>query len=252
MEIAKKLKIRDELLEAILFSYAANQKLAEKLILQGGGALHFIYGSPRYSSDLDFVSEYFCIDPHSIKEEIKKGIDFRNSKLTPKLKQEGSKFLRGSYSLGENKPATKSEIYCQTSLDNSITKGKYAPLIVESPEEIYADKITATLSRMDSRESIKPTDLFDLEYLTNNLHVDCSLDLIRKKAESYNEDILLNDTYIKETVKFINNPENHAGFIKSLKRTLLPDVSESMKFDAEYFDKISEHFRQYLGRLNKY
>ena len=54
-----------------LYSNGLFSLLNDKIIFQGGGALHFVYSSPRYSSDVDFV------DP-SITDDIQ---DYRNELL---------------------------------------------------------------------------------------------------------------------------------------------------------------------------
>jgi len=50
------LRLRDEVLTNLLYHIAGNSFLWPNMIFQGGGALHFVYSSPRYSEDIDFVA----------------------------------------------------------------------------------------------------------------------------------------------------------------------------------------------------
>ena len=51
-DISPSLKVKDSMQSDLISSINL-----ESLSLQGGGALHHIYGSPRFSADLDYVTE---------------------------------------------------------------------------------------------------------------------------------------------------------------------------------------------------
>ncbi|MBD3252158.1 hypothetical protein GF386_00310 [Candidatus Pacearchaeota archaeon] len=241
------LKTRDEILEAILYSCASNPFLRENLVFQGGGALHFVYGSPRYSNDLDFVCPDLPDLEKKICEILTRGIKVRDRNIAPALKTP-DKQIRASYSLQRGLPAGKLEIYHQKSFEPVETQGKFSPLKVETPSEIYADKIAATLGRMQRRDSIKPTDLFDLEYILSNLHRNASLNDVQAKMTSYEEG-KINAESLQRIIDYIKNPENHPGFRTAFKRTLMPDVYKSMELNAEYFEALSFHFERLLNQL---
>ena len=120
------LRIKDELLETMLDSFRSDDLLRKNLILQGGGALHFIYGSPRHSNDLDFVCEDLKNIQDEVKDRFKKGIEFNGTKIVPELKNLDSSypdrpFIRAKYSLGQNQPTVSLELLSQKSFDNSAT-----------------------------------------------------------------------------------------------------------------------------------
>lgn len=252
MNRAKQLRLKDDILEATLETYAANPVLNQKLILQGGGALHFIYSGARYSSDLDFVCPTLDTDAAEIIGEMRKGVVMGNQIVPAIIKTpDRTNFLRAAYPLGEQQHTGKVEILHQVAFDYGQTEGKYAPLLVESPSEIYADKITATLSRMARRNSIKSTDLFDLEFLMNNLSVTCPLPDVMRKAESYNEEDVVTTENVNRVISHITNPDNHDRFRTDLEKTLMPDVYRSLTLDAKYFHRCADHFGQYRPLISE-
>ena len=248
------LRIKDELLETMLDSFRSDDLLRKNLILQGGGALHFIYGSPRHSNDLDFVCEDLKNIQDEVKDRFKKGIEFNGTKIVPELKNLDSSypdrpFIRAKYSLGQNQPTVSLELLSQKSFDNSATEGKYNPIKVESPTEIYADKIAATLIRMKERGSFKGTDLFDLNYIDTNFNKKASFNDIKDKVLSYNKLHVLNPDVSHRVIQYICDPKNQEEFKRTIKKTLLADVSSHMEMDRKYFEGAANHFMQYLGDL---
>lgn len=51
------LNILREYLQHLFLSYFYKRKDSEKVLFKGGTALKFIYGSPRFSEDLDFSAK---------------------------------------------------------------------------------------------------------------------------------------------------------------------------------------------------
>lgn len=247
MTTPKDLQLRDSILEAILYSYAADPVLSDNLVLQGGGALHFIYGSPRYSSDLDFVAKDMTAVIADIQESAHKGIDVGDHHINPHIKIKDNRLLfRIAYSIDQHKPCGKVEIIEQESFNHAPTGGKYSPIKVEKPSEIYADKIVASLSRLYRRGSLKGTDLFDFKYINNILHAEASKEEVEQKAASYGEEFLLTPDMFAQVISYIENPANHNSFRKQLHKTLLPDVFASKNLDEQYFKDAAVHFKKYL------
>jgi hypothetical protein len=114
---------------------------------------------------------------------------------------------------------------------------------VETPSEIYADKVLATLGRMNERGSIKATDLFDLDYIVDNLEGEAEEAKLERKAETY-QYIGWTKEIVEKVLSYINDEQNHDSFIKIIKKTLLPDVFETRTFDKEYFEKSARHFEK--------
>lgn len=246
MERSKVLKIRDRVLEGLLYYVAKNPELYENLVLQGGGALHFIYSSPRYSEDLDFVCPDFRIKKDELVDKLNKEIKINSDIVYPKLSKLQDNFLRQDYKFEEaNMPKGKIEIQEQIANESQKTVGKFAPIEVETPNEIYADKIIANFHRMQSRNSLKDTDLYDLNYILTVLNGNPTEEEIEKKAKDY-DFYGFNKKNAHDIMNFILNRENHEKFKKNLNRTLMPDVFNTLNINEQYFEKGAELFRKYL------
>ena len=238
------LRRRDEILEALLYSIASDDVLSDELVLQGGGALHFIYGSPRYSTDLDFVSENFPTIQDRLQSRLTTLLSERG--IIPRIKSNrDGDVLRAAYPLGDQLPSGKVEITHQVSFDHAPTTGKYAPLLVEAPTELYADKLAANLIRLATRGSIKGTDLYDLDYLRTQFKTACSEAGLREKAASYDRADVVTPSQLQEIATHIRDPANHEGFARAIRRTLMPDVAKSITLDATYFRNAATHFEQF-------
>jgi hypothetical protein len=247
------LKTRDAVLTNLLYYIAQSEQLNSELILHGGGALHFVYSSPRYSSDIDFVCPNIRIKKDEIITGLTDGFKSRISKIshnktmeqhTPKLVRNLDDYIRVSYSQNrDNTPSARIEIVEQTAQDYAPAIGKFHPVLVESPGEIYADKIVATLGRMIKRGSLKGTDLFDLDYIANNLGGVPSEETILKKRDSYDGEGWSRNNF-ERVLKYISDQNNHNQIIDSIKATLMPDVYQAMKekFGKEFFEKTASHF----------
>ena len=256
------LRNRDCILTDLLHYIGQSETLQPELILHGGGALHFIYSSPRYSSDLDFVSpnlranrQDIILDLTDMDEIYRSSSHKIIENYIPFLKRpKQPTHIRVSYSQNlPDTPIATVEVDEQPALDYAPAKGKFHPILVESPAELYADKIQATLERMQRggptgegsfREgSLKGTDLFDLDYIVNNLGGIPSEELIFKKRDSHQGQGWTRYNFEK-VLRFISAKENHKEMIDAIRSTLMPDVYYAMKakFGKEFFDKAASHF----------
>jgi hypothetical protein len=242
------LRVKDGILNAILATIARDQVFNRNLVFQGGGALHFIYGSPRYSNDLDFVCENLEAVQGEIVEALQRGVSADGRRLIPLIKSDG-KLVRAAYSFGENQPSGKLEIYAQGSFDNQPTSGKFSPLRVESPSEIYADKVIATLARMSQRGSLKPTDLFDLDYISTNLTCGVTAEDLRRKAASYGELKNVSPKMLERVAVYVQDPTRHDGFRATIGKSLMPDYFEHARMDTAFFDRVGSEFRKHADQV---
>lgn len=242
-------KKRDSVLEDALFRLA-DSKFSESLIFLGGGALHFIYSSPRYSSDLDFIDFTLGKDPISYLNKLDgwgSQYDISRSKF---ISEHGVRIKVGA---GADKPVlAKIEIDSRGAIDYSPSIEKFSPLMVKSPSDIYMDKIFANISRYvqrvgGSRFPFKPNDLFDLEYLVNNLGVEnISREDILIRAEDYGQKEIVNNENISNMLNLIRNKDNHDFFRHGIEKTMMRDVYKLIDFNSKYFDNAANHFEQYL------
>ncbi len=236
------LRKKDELARGAMFSIAKHKQLPDRIVLQGGNALHFIYSSPRYSHDLDFVLrdretsmtktvEMVC-DVLSKEYNIEKA----NGNGTAARTVE-----RVKYWFKDSDIRGVIEIADQISLDPVKTSGTFFPLMVETPSEIYADKIIATLGRMEDRGSLKGSDLFDILYIKDMLKVGATGGELARKAETYQFTGWKRET-LEKTVDYILSEDNFPKMEKDIRKSLMPDVSEIYRVGKEFFQKASQCF----------
>ncbi|MEM4336998.1 MAG: nucleotidyl transferase AbiEii/AbiGii toxin family protein [Candidatus Woesearchaeota archaeon] len=242
------LQERDDILTALLYSIAEKPLLSQLLILQGGGALHFIYSSPRYSTDLDFAFPEFAAYYNQIIYELSSN-DFLKNRTTKEYNPKISSLKRNSFKIkyspqNENGISARIEVYNVGAEEYKETKGKFNPLLVETPKEISADKIVATIDRITTRGSLKATDLFDIDYIAENFGAIADAEKVQRKLESYEKSSILNKENVDKVLLYINDRNNHNRFLRDIKRTFMPDVFDNMKFDKEFFEKTSMYFER--------
>lgn len=237
------LRERDNLLEDTLFGIAHNPKLNKKLIFQGGGALHFIYSSPRYSTDLDFVCPTLGQDSTEIKAEL---VRIGEGNLRSRVAKDNPDILRVTYALALNQPVAKVEVYSQVAEEYDQTKGKFRPLLVETPNEIFADKIVASLERMNAKGTLKPTDLFDLNFLSGNLDIRVDPGRLERKSQAYGNRGW-NRANVQKVVGYIRNPSNHAEFRRIISKSLMADFEANKTMDRRFFEQAAQYFLPLLS-----
>lgn len=234
--------IEREYWQLLFLSDLYNEKGAERLFFKGGTAIRFLFGSFRFSEDLDFTSllpkkktEELLIKTFSFyRKTTTFPLEFKKEKVFQKFEEESLKYrflflpknssqkvsIRIDVSLRE-KPQTKEESVL-VPFDYPISP--YSLVVHLTKEEILAEKIRALFVRE------KPRDLFDLWFLltknvslNNNLikkkfkiypHLKYSFTGLKKTIESYNE---------KELKRDLNQflPENYRSFYLKLKKETL-------------------------------
>lgn len=247
---ANVLERRNTVLNGALYSIR-DCPFADSLVLQGGGALHFIYSSPRMSGDLDFVDQtipqlglggYTCA-----LDEWADGIyPINRTKALP------PRGVRGKWGFEEGLPLAKVEIESRDlSREAIVTEGRFGPLRVKTPREIYADKVFANLSRLDARRGItrmpfKPNDFFDLNFIVQQLgEYPVPMSDIFEKGIAYGQEHLVRPAMFQEIVDLTRDPENHEFFRECMRSSMIPDVFNLHAFDAQYFNRAAIHFEQY-------
>jgi predicted nucleotidyltransferase component of viral defense system len=218
--------IKREYLQLIFLSYLFREKESEKIFFKGGTAIRFLFGSPRFSEDLDFSTTYS-------KEKIKQIV----KKLESLLKKEllGLKILF----LYSGKEGERYRIKYQDKdlkyplvirLDfyivKKIRKTEVSPLITKfpiavfplishlSPSEILKEKIDALSTRGKGR------DFFDVWFLLEKgVKTDKKINkkLLIQKINRYPTEKLNRDLD-----KFL--PLSQRGIGKMMKRRLIEEI----------------------------
>jgi hypothetical protein len=129
-----------------------------------------------------------------------------------------------------------------------VIEGEFYSMLVEQPSEIYADKILATLERMDMCGSIKGTDLFDLIYIKETLKIIPEQDELKAKIKSY-DSYSVNKEMLSKTLEYILSPKNFAEMEEDIRKSMLPDISTLYKFGKEFFENAAQSFIQLYSLL---
>jgi len=201
---------------------------AEKLLFKGGTAIKFIYGSPRFSEDLDFTGEniyhYRTIDTLFIntlseisKQEIK--VDFKEAKPTTGgylgiIHYELYDFMEDmkfEISLRKNRRLAK-EI---TTIVNDYTPA-YTIVSLLGPE-IVEGKTAALLKRK------KPRDYYDIYFLLRHPQLHKFVEKTRLKEVLENLE--------KERINFKQElsvllPASHQLILKDFKKILTQEIKK--------------------------
>jgi len=228
-----------EYLQILFLKYFYRQKESQKIYFKGGTAIRLLYGSFRFSEDLDFTS---VVKEKELKELINKsikelsvevaGVRFKKvesiaDSFSGKIVQELPEFkipvtIRLDFSLRE-----KPILSVDTSYLETIFPVSPYPLISHlKAEEMLAEKIRAILTRCRGR------DVFDIWFLLSK-KVAVDWKLVNKKMAIYkkkaNKEDLLRalEEFPQEEIKsdlarFL--PTSHRGLIKEIKKLAVDKI----------------------------
>lgn len=207
-DLSKKLKIDlftiyREHFQLLFLKYFYNQKGSEKIYFKGGTAIRFLFGSFRFSEDLDFTS---LLSEEKIQIIIDRTLNDLNREVG-KIVFKREKSIANSFSgrifqhLPEfNLPITvrldfslrEKPIFVDSSyLETIFPVGPYPQISHFKIEEIMAEKIRAIITRVRGR------DIFDLWFLFSK-EIPIDWDLVNKKMALYKR-----KTDLKELIKRI-------------------------------------------------
>ena len=152
---------KDLMLDLLRFISAS--PLRDRLILHGGAVLNFVYGSQRLTRDLDFVASPDALPrPDEMRAAIPDiEIRFIDRESVPPFMRAAKRIRCGGLWLSVPIEIAGVRV-------GNVSETEAAPgvrILVETPAEIFTDKIVSCLARMEERGSIKPQDLFDIAFL---------------------------------------------------------------------------------------
>lgn len=228
-----------EYLQLLFLKYFYEQRETEKVFFKGGTAIHFIYGSFRFSEDLDFTS---ILPADSLRGRLKKVISLMNEEA-PGLKLanvgvkdfsliEVIKFdygfrqpltIRLDFSLRE-RPMTKEN----SPIETVFPIAGYPMVMHLGKEELLAEKIRALMTRQKGR------DLFDLWFLLSK-GIKINHNYVKDKLNWYKMEYDLSkllvlvekfkEKALKEDLgKFL--PKQYRSIVKDLKARTLEKLKE--------------------------
>jgi len=179
-----------EYLQLLFLKYFYDLPKSNQIYFKGGTSIKFLYGSFRFSEDLDFSSD---LKEEEIKSLIQKAIKNLSREISVSFKQEKS--IADSFTgrifqtiSDFNFPLTvrldislrEKPIYIENNYIETIFPISPYPLVVHlAVKEILAEKIRALIIRGTGR------DLFDISYLLPRT-IAIDWDLINLKMSLYN------------------------------------------------------------------
>lgn len=189
--------IMREFLQLTFLSYLYQNKKGRQIYFKGGTAIRLLFGSPRFSEDLDFSTLY---DKKQIKE-ILQGLEKTIQKELPEIKilflYSGKTGLR--YRIKYQSPNFKYPITIRLdfTMVKKIEQEMFSPLITEFPvavfplvshlseTEILAEKICALATRNKGRDFFDVWYLLEKGFLLDQRLVKINKKKLLKKIESY-------------------------------------------------------------------
>jgi len=228
-----------EYLQIIFLKYFYRQKKSQKIYFKGGTAIRLLYGSFRFSEDLDFTS---LVKKEELKELINKsikelsievaGVRFKKvesiaDSFSGRIFQGLPEFkipltIRLDFSLREKPVLSVNSSYLETIFPVS----PFPHVSHLKAEEMLAEKIRAVLTRCRGR------DVFDVWFLLAK-KVPVDWNLVNKKMALYKkkvskEDLLSAlekfppDEIKNDLTRFL--PTSHRGLIKELKNLAIEKI----------------------------
>ncbi len=216
------LNVRREYYQHLFLSYFYQQKNSEKVYFKGGTALRIVYGSPRFSEDLDFSAD---LKSKSALEEVILATleEIQRENIMVDLKE--AKETSGGYLAIVVFDGT--EIQLQISLRESGKKSEIVTIasdfippytiVVLAQEQMVSEKIRALLSRQ------KPRDFYDLYYILRA----GLLALDQKKLLTEVVGILEKTKINFESELKLFLPRSHWAVIRDFRKTLEREIGRN-------------------------
>ena len=178
------LAVKERLAEGVIAVLAKD----ERAVLQGGGALHFAYGSPRLSADVDFVGESVHDALAACGDEIaSRAGELAGAPARWSMRTDG-RLVRGKVTIeidAARRIVLPVEAFEVPARQPVALRGGGR---VEQAQEIAADKIVASADRLARRGALKTRDLYDLWFIKTRLGLDApARDLVSAKAGDYGQ-----------------------------------------------------------------
>lgn len=238
-----------ELLHYEILYGLSRTELKRHLIFQGGTALRLCYGGNRYSEDLDFVldGELEDVNLEPLMELLQKqvarqyGLEVRFKLPKEKNKPNQPEVRRWQVVVQIPAPRHVQKInieVCEVpSHDNGyhLLQANYPhlpqayrqiTLRVETPVEIFADKIVA----LGARNYLKARDIWDIHFLKSYSRSGIVQDseLVRKKLVDYRIDRDEFRQSLEQRIFELDTISTHQQMLKELSRFLDPDFFDTI------------------------
>ncbi len=230
-----------EHLQKTVLTALSRREAFTDIVFQGGTALCFFYGNPRFSEDLDFVrrgSSTVDLTAHAT------AVETFVAAIYPFLDGCSVTVQKDTRELQRLVLTTRGEVTeqrCRIHLELAhvpsymatpriLDHPPFHPAVqVEQPEEILADKLAA----LALRPYLKGRDLWDIYFLTREKNIDIHWNLVKTKISDYNGD----PERLPAASKTVQN-EGAQALADELARFLPPRLHEQYR---SRFDDIAAH-----------
>lgn len=167
------------------------------LVLQGGGAVHHVYGSPRFSADLDYAQQTELREDDLVAALGSVAAETRDAWGDCTLEEVVDKGRLHRQKLRVRLDAGASHVLSIERYQVRVHEPEWRParggpemVRVESPAEIIADKLVAACDRWRARGTTKLRDVFDIAFLLDLGRPGSGLVLAKLADYGYPEDLL--------------------------------------------------------------
>lgn len=215
-----------EYLQIVFLNFLYQEKSSEKIFFKGGTSLRLLFGSPRFSEDLDFstalpkktLDTLLLETVKRISKEVP-GVSIKfiwrgKDSFRYRLSYNGELFkfplnIRLDFSLEKNYLQPNS-----LSIKSSIPVSAFAVILHLHQEEIFAEKIRAFMVRAKGR------DIFDIWYLLE-------------------KDVVLSDSVVKKKLEKVGLKFDKNIFFKKIDEYPLKKLEMDLaKFLPKYLRKV--------------
>lgn len=220
------LNVAREYCQHLFLSAFYRQKGTQRVLFKGGTALRLVYGSPRFSQDLDFSG--FGVKPRDVEAPVvDAAAEIEQMGITINL-QESKRTSGGYLAVLE---CTFFSYHIQIQVEVSLRKtnnlrgngvlvaSDLAPsytVVLLPQQQLVDEKLTAALTRG------KPRDFFDVYFMLRKGLIAPSqrhrLSQVRERLERSHENLRT------ELADFL--PESYRGVLRDLKPNLLRELSQ--------------------------
>lgn len=223
-----------EYLQLVFLSELYQLERSTRVYFKGGTAIHLLFGSPRFSEDLDFSTGYKASKIQEIIGKLKGKIKKQIPDLMIRLLYQGKKSIRFRLKYKSTDFKYPFTIRLDFTEDKTLRNIKTSPLVTEFPimffpvvshlsaEEILAEKIRAVLERGKGR------DYFDLWFLLEK-GIKIEESLVKRKLKQVDKDFSHQDLVrkiSKTSTERIKKDLNQ--FLPPMQRRIIPQLKERL------------------------
>lgn len=210
-----------EYLQLIFLSYLYQEKDANKIFFKGGTALRLLFGSPRFSEDLDFSTNYNELEITKLLKKIEEKISKEFPDLTIRSLHKGKEGIRFRIIFKNAEFKYPFSIRLDFHRQGSILNTQVSTLTTQFPVMIFPQIfhlseegiLIEKFKALDARE--KGRDVFDIWFLlSRGLRIKRSKGKIIKSLKSFPE-----ATLEKDLGKFL--PRSQKQIIPGLKDEII-------------------------------